>query len=436
MITIPVKRILILTANPQQTNPLRLGEEVREIENALLRARNRDQLELVTRWAVTPRGMQRAILDVSPQIVHFCGHGTGDQGLALEDETGQVKFVSATALAELFQLFDEVECVLLNACYSEVQAEAIGQHIHHVIGMNQPIGDRAAIEFAVSFYDAIGAGKGYDFAYKCGRSGISMAGIDQTNTPVLFKKRASDILHLWIHGWVKQIYNNSPTVELDWTEHFDMDAKPRRIADQATWDNILLPNLKKARDEFTQGRAALIDVRGKHPLTAAVAIGTVFPDTRDYTLQVEQRTAGQPQLWRSDASPSDAKFKVVQESGQAGEHLLIALGITGNPSLDVAQLLQDSPVSFSATIYAEPELGTGERAIRSDADTLALVLDAKDLIRRYRDKYGASCTHLVLYAPIGFCLFLGQRLRVVGDVICYERVADRNYQPALKLSTG
>ncbi|MBW4559018.1 MAG: SAVED domain-containing protein [Trichormus sp. ATA11-4-KO1] len=43
---------------------------------------------------------------------------------------------------------------------------------------------------------------------------------------------------------------------------------------------------------------------------------------------------------------------------------------------------------------------------------------------------------MVLYAPTSFCLFLGQRLRVMGDVICYERFGPRNYQPALKLSTG
>ncbi|GAA6622364.1 SAVED domain-containing protein [Scytonema sp. NUACC26] len=444
MTTSPIKRILILAANPTNTTRLRLDEEVREIKKALRCAPKRDQFELVSCWAVTPRELQLAVLEESPQIVHFCGHGMGDEGLVLQDETGQVKFVSTNALAGLFKLFaNKVECVLLNACYSELQAEVIKHHIDYVIGMNQSLGDRTAIEFAVSFYEALGADKNYDFAYEYACNGISMAGIDQANVPVLHRKSFSfDVnnntyLSLWVHGWDKQIYSNSPTVELDWTEHFDIYAQPRRIADQATWDNILLPNLNRARKELTQGHTPLtIDVRGRFPLTVAVAIGTVFPDTRGYTLQVEQQTAGKLYLWRSDASPSDAKFKVVSETGEAGEHLLIALGITGNPSLDVAQLLQDSPIPFSAVIYAEPEFGTGERAIRSDADAVALVLDVKDLIRRYRQKYSATCTHLVLFAPVGFCLFLGQRLRVIGDIICYERIADRNYQPSVKLCTG
>ena len=59
--------------------------------------------------------------------------------------------VSTEALAGLFALFaSSVECVVLNACYSAVQAEAIAEHIPHVIGMSQAISDQAAMEFAVA----------------------------------------------------------------------------------------------------------------------------------------------------------------------------------------------------------------------------------------------------------------------------------------------
>ncbi len=62
-------------------------------------------------------------------IVHFCGHGSGEEGLSFEDETGQARLVNADTLAEFFELFaDKLECVILNACYSEVQAEAVAEH--------------------------------------------------------------------------------------------------------------------------------------------------------------------------------------------------------------------------------------------------------------------------------------------------------------------
>ena len=180
------KKILFLAANPKDTSPLRLDQEVRDIEQGLERSRKREQFVLVQKWAVRDYDLRRAMLDHEPQIVHFSGHGAGEQGLALEDDLGQVQFVKAEALAELFKLFmGKVECVLLNACYSEVQAEAICQYVDYVIGMNQTIGDKAAINFAVGFYDGLGSGKSIDVAYKLGCNAIRMAGIPEHLTPVL-----------------------------------------------------------------------------------------------------------------------------------------------------------------------------------------------------------------------------------------------------------
>jgi AAA-like domain/CHAT domain len=185
------KTILFLAANPKSTTPLRLDEELREIEAGLQRSKYRDRFELEQRWAVSSRDMQRSILDLNPQIVHFSGHGVGDNGLALEAEDGTVQLVRSDALAQLFELFvapntdTPVECVLLNACYSEVQAQAIAAHIPYVIGMSQAVGDRAAREFAVGFYDALGAGKPIPLAYKFGCTSIKMAGIPENLTPRL-----------------------------------------------------------------------------------------------------------------------------------------------------------------------------------------------------------------------------------------------------------
>lgn len=84
-----------------------------------------------------------------------------------------------------------MECVVLNACYSEAQAEAIAKHIPHVIGMNKAIGDNAAIEFAVAFYDALGAGKTIDFAYRLACNAILLSGLPENLTPVLISMRRS-----------------------------------------------------------------------------------------------------------------------------------------------------------------------------------------------------------------------------------------------------
>jgi len=172
-----MKKILIVAANPKGTVQLRLTEEIREIENGLERAKKRDQFELKKREAVRPIDLRRAILDENPHIVHFSGHGEGTGGLVFEDELGQARLVNGEALAELFRLFkDSVECVVLNGCYSEIQAKAIAHHIDYVVGMTQAVGDRAAIDFSIAFYDALGAGRSYTFAYEYACTAIHLEG--------------------------------------------------------------------------------------------------------------------------------------------------------------------------------------------------------------------------------------------------------------------
>lgn len=207
-----VTKILFLAANPKNTTPLSLEKELREIDEGLRRSKHRDRYELEQKWAVRPRDMQRAILDLSPQIVHFSGHGLGaergelsaqgvrdlcvepetslePEGLVFEDDTGQAKLVNTEAIAGLFELFaDQIECVLMNACYSVNQAEAIAQNVPYVIGMNRAVGDTAAQIFAVGFYDALGAGRGIEFAYKSGCVAIKLAGIPESLTPQLITR--------------------------------------------------------------------------------------------------------------------------------------------------------------------------------------------------------------------------------------------------------
>jgi|GEM_PF-3077455 hypothetical protein len=171
-----MRKILVLTANAKSTARLRLDQEVRDIEEGIKRSTYRNEFKVTPRWAVRPRDIQRALLEENPQIIHFSGHGEGSKGLAFENDAGEVQLIDSYALADLFGLFaDQVKCVLLNGCYSEVQAKAIVEHIDYVIGMSQSISDIAAIEFAISFYDALGAGKSYEFAYKLACNAIQLS---------------------------------------------------------------------------------------------------------------------------------------------------------------------------------------------------------------------------------------------------------------------
>jgi hypothetical protein len=189
-----MKRILILSANPINTDRLRLDEEVREIEEGLKLSKYREQFQIIPWWAVRVDDLRRALLETEPSIVHFSGHGAGSHGLALENNAGKMQLVSTESLAGLFKLHQRaVECILLNACYSEEQAQAIHQHIDCVIGMNNTIKDTAALSFAKGFYEALGSGKSYEEAYQHGCNNIDLNSIPESSVPVI-KSRNSPTL--------------------------------------------------------------------------------------------------------------------------------------------------------------------------------------------------------------------------------------------------
>lgn len=178
--------ILFLAAEPNDSVRLRLGQELRDIRERLQLSKNRDNFILESREAVRPSDITQALFDVSPQIIHFSGHGTLNGELCFEDIQGKVKPVTPGGLSALFQLVSkQVNCVILNACYSKIQAEAISEHIPYVIGMTQEIGDLAAIAFSTGFYKALSSNHSVIEAYKFGCAELLLQGMQEDLTPIL-----------------------------------------------------------------------------------------------------------------------------------------------------------------------------------------------------------------------------------------------------------
>jgi len=161
---------------------------VREIKSAWERSLNREQFEISIGEAVRPQEFRRTLLDHKPDIVHFSGHGGGEQGLALMADNGEAILVKPDTLNDFFEIVQgsfKIECLVLNACYSEIQAEGIYPYVDYVVGMNQKIGDTAARQFTQGFYDALFAGESIETAFKYGRNAIQMENICEHLTPIL-----------------------------------------------------------------------------------------------------------------------------------------------------------------------------------------------------------------------------------------------------------
>lgn len=182
----PVDRVRILFLGANSTEmPLDLEREVSRIEQELRMARERDRLEFRQVSAVTIDSLMQAMFDAVPTILHFAGHGS-PEGIFLRDEMGEPRLVTGDALARLFNLFRGVQCVILNACWSEALAHEIRRYVPHVIGARTKIDDTAALYFSVGFYKAIGAGMNIPFAFEAGRTRVHLEGCGGEDLLVLY----------------------------------------------------------------------------------------------------------------------------------------------------------------------------------------------------------------------------------------------------------
>ncbi|HWO25377.1 MAG TPA: AAA family ATPase [Kofleriaceae bacterium] len=183
---LPMKHtILFLAANPSGTDSRALDREARAMQEELQRSGFRDRFELVTRWAAQPLDLLRELRALKPTVVHFTGRG-GPDGLLFQTPSGDARVVSPAAIAETFSAAgSSVKLVILNACYSDAQADALLAHVDCVVGVSGTIQDDAARSFAIGFYGGLGEHESVAAAYKQGLAAISLEGPHDGTRPHL-----------------------------------------------------------------------------------------------------------------------------------------------------------------------------------------------------------------------------------------------------------
>ena len=167
-----------MCASPKDEQPLRLDQEARDLKEQLRLVENKKNDVLITHaWAVRTDQVQMEVLNNAPEILHFSGHG--DTGiLCFEDKNGNAAAVPASAIEGLVKLSESVDCLVLNACYSDSVAHKVQPHVRAVIGCSVSIGDDAAISFSKAFYRALSHGNPYRRAFDLALNELQLAGME------------------------------------------------------------------------------------------------------------------------------------------------------------------------------------------------------------------------------------------------------------------
>jgi esterase/lipase superfamily enzyme len=176
--------VLVLAANPQGTDPLKLQEEADLIQASLRENLSGREYVVKIQEATRVEDLSKYLLQYRPIIVHFAGHGIYTGEIILANSQNQIQPVTPEALVNLFtQVGKQIECIVLNNCFSLEMADALAKHIPCTIGMSGQIDDRSAVAFSRAFYRGLAFGQGYYQAFELGRTEIQLLKLPDGNIP-------------------------------------------------------------------------------------------------------------------------------------------------------------------------------------------------------------------------------------------------------------
>ena len=97
-------------------------------------------------------------------------------------------------------LAGRIRVVVLNACFSETQAQVITEFVDCAIGTSHPINDQTASTFAAAFYRAIGFGASVYDAFEQGKAAVLLEGLEDSDVLQLRTRSGVDPSRIFLTG--------------------------------------------------------------------------------------------------------------------------------------------------------------------------------------------------------------------------------------------
>jgi esterase/lipase superfamily enzyme len=213
------KCILVLAANPIGTDRVELEREAELIRsNVHLEKWGKDYTVRIEQGTQI-EDLVRYLAEYRPIIVHIIGHSSATGEIVLENELHQIQPVTPAQIAKLFvNLEQQIECVVLNSCFSIDIADALVEYIPCTIGIDEEIDDINLVSFTSEFYRAVAAGKGYYQAFELARTqNRSLQGLEADLPRLITRdRRLLDIpiyaRHRLVRSFSEDLQNNTAKI--------------------------------------------------------------------------------------------------------------------------------------------------------------------------------------------------------------------------------
>jgi hypothetical protein len=301
--------------------------------------------------------------------------------------------------------------------------------------MRKEIEDKAAIEFAIGFYDALGAGRTIEDAFKFGTNAILQKFQDFSEhlipvlkkMPIKNKKAAKKNIYPGDRPITVAIRSfKHPAHEIESKVdhmlclcHYFQD----RELVKGTWEDVI----QEINDFITKTIKAEHRYNLYLPLHTSLAflVGRTMDPKYGAEINIFQPSpSSSVELWRLkqlDSFKSGNPWTVEDSSpGNPGDELAAAVSVTHNLLEDVEYYVKNQQPDISHFIHlklTEPH----PRAIKDESHAYRAAYKAVVILRDKYRRIGASKLNLFLAAPNVFTFILGQQsLLLPGNITLYE----------------
>lgn len=216
---------------------------------------------------------------------------------------------------------------------------------------------------------------------------------------------------------------------VNWLHHYAEDSARTRVVPKSptAWAEMAT-DLAATVAAIEDGGVRSVVVRGAMRQATAFKVGSALPQTRNFELAIKQRQ----QTWSTSDDKRTVAIRTRAHSVQAGTDLAVALGISVDPTEEVARYIADESIAVADLLVISPEAGENDDVVASGGHCVALAERVRNEIRSTISRYPQSAQiHLYLAGPLGFALLLGHRWNRMSPTVVYEhRGRSLGYQPA------
>jgi hypothetical protein len=183
--------ILFLAADPSDAKRLRLLDERRTLDQIVQSAIIRNAFKVVDAPGCRIENISHALQRYGPTLLHFSAYSTPEGEFCFQNERGETAKVNDRAFANLLALAHEdgLKGAVLNAGYSDTDAQLLADATGCAVAMNGPLSNPDANTFTREFYRALGRGKTFDRAFKWAVAGARIDPHTNELRSRLFKRK-------------------------------------------------------------------------------------------------------------------------------------------------------------------------------------------------------------------------------------------------------